>query len=211
MEIHNDGIQVRVTDASHEKYVDAILRQLTETARDRNAGIACRTPEYIATKIKERKAVIALYNDEFAGFCYIECWENKHYVANSGLIVVPKFRGRHVATRINRLAFHLCRLRWPEAKLYSLTSSRAVLHINASLGYVPVPFSEFPQDTVFWKSCGTLEEPCCPNCDVLLQSHHRYCVCTGMMYDPARHPHEPLLTELPQELIEFVQKAEENK
>ena len=130
MEEYNDGIKVVVADASHEKYVDTILQTITDAAKVRGSGIASRTHEYVATKMKERKAIIALYGDEFAGFCYIESWENKHYVANSGLIVVPKFRGHHLATRIKRLAFSLSRVRWPQAKIFGLTSSGAVMRIN---------------------------------------------------------------------------------
>lgn len=60
--------------------------------------------------MKERKAVIALAgegeDEEFAGFCYIESWGNKEYVANSGLIVVEKFRHHHLATRIKQTGLY---------------------------------------------------------------------------------------------------------
>ena len=60
--------------------------------------------------MKERKAVIVLAGEgdeeEFAGFCYIESWGNKEYVANSGLIVVEKFRRHHLATCIKQTAFY---------------------------------------------------------------------------------------------------------
>ena len=106
---YNDGIRVVVADASHEKYVDVILATITDSAKKRGSGIASRTHEYLATKMKERKAVIALAGEgdeeEFAGFCYIESWGNKEYVANSGLIVVEKFRRHHLATRIKQTAF----------------------------------------------------------------------------------------------------------
>ena len=74
MEEYNDGIQVIVADGSHEKYVDTILNTITESAKVRGSGIASRTHEYVATKMRERKAVIALAGEEFAGFCYIESW-----------------------------------------------------------------------------------------------------------------------------------------
>ena len=112
---YNDGIRVVVADASHEKYVDVILATITDSAKKRGSGIASRTHEYLATKMKERKAVIALAGEgdeeEFAGFCYIESWGNKEYVANSGLIVVEKFRRHHLATRIKQTlrAGHFCR------------------------------------------------------------------------------------------------------
>lgn len=207
MEEYNDGIDVLVADASHEKYVDTILTTITEAAKVRGSGIASRTHEYVATKMKERKAIIALKGEEFAGFCYIESWENKHYVANSGLIVVPKFRGHHLATRIKKAAFTLSRLRWPNAKIFGLTSSGPVMRINTMLGYVPVPFSELTQDDEYWKGCGTPDHPCCVNYDVLCRTGRKYCVCTGMLYDPAQHPGAPLPVQLPDDVVKMAQEA----
>lgn len=74
-----DNIQVIVADASHEKYVDTILKTISDAAKVRGTGIAKRTHEYLATKMREAKAVIALDGDKFAGFSYIETWGNKHY------------------------------------------------------------------------------------------------------------------------------------
>ena len=86
-------IDVMVADASHEVYVDTILDTIREAAKKRGTGIAERTHEYVATKMKEGKAIIALCGNEFAGFTYIESWGNKQYVATSGLIVHPKYQG----------------------------------------------------------------------------------------------------------------------
>lgn len=200
-------IDVMVADASHEKYVDTILETITAAAKVRGSGIASRTHEYVATKMKERKAIIALCGEEFAGFCYIESWGNKQYVANSGLIVVEKFRGCHLATRIKETAFTLSRLRWPHAKLFGLTSSGAVMRINTALGYVPVPFAELTQDDAYWKGCGTPDAPCCINCDVLARTGRKYCVCTGMLYDPEKHPNEKLPVELPEDVVRMAKEA----
>ena len=103
------SIDVIVADASHEKYVDEILETISAAAKVRGTGIAKRTHEYVAQKMREGKAVIALAGEEkeFAGFCYIESWGNKQYVANSGLIVVDKFRRRGLAKRIKKTAFEL--------------------------------------------------------------------------------------------------------
>ena len=211
MEEHDDGIRIVVADASHVKYVNAIQQLIKTASLVRDSGIANRSFDFLATKMKERKAVIALYNEELAGFCYIECWENKHYVCHSGLVVAPRFRGRHLATRIKQLIFSLTRLRWPEAVIYGLTNSSAVMHINTALGYVPVPFGELPKDEVFWKSCGTAENPKCINCDVLESSERKYCVCTAMRYDPTRHPDTPLPATVPQDWIQFIENAEDEK
>jgi GNAT superfamily N-acetyltransferase len=185
MEENKNGeveIKVIVADASHEKYVDEILETISAAAKVRGTGIAKRTHEYVAQKMREGKAVIALAGEEkdFAGFCYIESWGNKQYVANSGLIVVDKFRRRGLAKRIKKTAFDLSRKMWPEAKLFGLTSGGAVMRINTELGYVPVPFAELTDDEAFWKGCEG-----CINHDILERTGRRYCICTAMLYDPA--------------------------
>lgn len=96
-------IDVMVADASHEVYVDTILETIRNAAAVRGTGIAERTHEYVATKMKEGKAIIALCGDTFAGFTYIESWGNKQYVATSGLIVHPDFRGLGLANALNKL------------------------------------------------------------------------------------------------------------
>ena len=185
MEEHKIGeveIEVIIADASHEKYVDEILETISAAAKVRGTGIAKRTHEYVAQKMREGKAVIALAGEEkdFAGFCYIESWGNKQYVANSGLIVVDKFRRRGLAKRIKKTAFDLSRKMWPEAKLFGLTSGGAVMRINTELGYVPVPFAELTDDEAFWKGCEG-----CINHDILERTGRRYCICTAMLYAPA--------------------------
>ncbi len=177
-----EEIEVMVADASHEVYVDEILETITAAAKVRGTGIAKRTHEYLAQKMKEGKAIIALKGEEFAGFCYIESWGNKQYVANSGLIVVERFRGHGLAKRIKKAAFTLSRLRWPHAKLFGLTSGGAVMRINTELGYVPVPFADLTDDEAFWKGCEG-----CVNHDVLVRTERRYCICTAMLYDPDKH------------------------
>ena len=64
-------IDVMVADESHEKYVDIILKTIADAAKDRGTGIAKRTHEYLASKMKEAKAVIALHEGRSAGFSYI--------------------------------------------------------------------------------------------------------------------------------------------
>ena len=180
--MENKHIDVMVADASHEVYVDKILDTIRDAAKVRGTGIAERTHEYVATKMKEGKAIIALCGDDFAGFTYIESWGNKQYVANSGLIVVDKFRRRGLAKRIKKTAFELSRKMWPDAKLFGLTSGGAVMRINTELGYVPVPFAELTDDEAFWKGCQG-----CINHDILERTGRRYCICTAMLYDPAEH------------------------
>jgi hypothetical protein len=174
-----DGIVVKIADDSCLSYVDTILKTIEEAAKIRGTGIARRSPEYIELKISERKAIIALAGDEFAGFCYVETWGNKQFVANSGLIVVDKFRGHGLAKRIKKKAFELSRQRYPDAKIFGLTTGLAVMKINSELGYKPVTFSELTDDESFWKGCQS-----CVNYDILQRTGRKHCLCTGMLYDP---------------------------
>ena len=195
--MNKEDITVMVADASHEKYVDTILDTIEKAAKVRGTGIAKRTHEYVATKMKEAKAVIALYGDEFVGFSYIETWGNKQYVTTSGLIVDPKFRGLGVAKRIKDLTFTLARTRWPHATIFSLTSGAAVMAMNTQLGYHPVTFADLTDDEAFWRGCEG-----CINVDVLKRTGRKYCICTGMLYDPEEH----LPAKLPEEVLERLKK-----
>lgn len=173
-------IDVMVADDSHEKYVDTILDTIEAAAKVRGTGIAKRTHDYVTTKMKEGKVIIALCGEEFAGFSYIESWGNKQYVATSGLIVADKFRRIGLAKRIKHAAYKLARLRWPKAKLFSLTSGSAVMKMNTELGYIPVTFADLTSDESFWKGCEG-----CINHDVLVRTSQKYCICTAMLFDPS--------------------------
>ena len=177
-----DKIEVVVADESHEKYVDTILETISEAAKVRGTGIAKRTHEYLLNKMREAKAVIALDGDKFAGFSYIETWQDKKYVTTSGLIVHPDYRGRGLAKRIKDMTFTLARIRWPHAKIFSLTSGAAVMAMNTQLGYKPVTFADLTQDEAFWKGCEG-----CVNVDILHRTGRKYCICTGMLYDPEEY------------------------
>lgn len=169
-----------VATEQHLPYVEAVVSALEEASRTKGTGLAKRSPEYVRSKITEGKAVIALYKDTFAGFCYIESWEHEKYVATSGLIVVPQFRSHGLATAIKKEAFHLARRKFPTAKMFGLTTSLAVMRINSELGFVPVTFTELTADQEFWKGCET-----CQYYDVLQRSGNKNCLCTGMIFDPS--------------------------
>lgn len=172
-------VRIVVASEEHLKYVEVILDTIEKAAKIRGTGIAKRSPEYVRQKMLEGKAIIALHGEEFAGFCYIECWSNKKFVANSGLIVAEKFRGHGLAKAIKRRAFELSREKFPDAKIFGLTTGLAVMKINYELGYRPVTFSELTDDEAFWKGCRS-----CVNYDILQRTERRMCLCTGMLYDP---------------------------
>ena len=172
---------IDVANESHLKYVDVILDTIADAAKVRGTGIAKRSPGYIIEKINEGKAIIALEDKTFAGFCYIESWGHDNFVANSGLIVADAYRGKGLAKAIKSRAFELSRERFPNAKLFGLTTGLAVMKINSELGYKPVTFSELTDDEAFWKGCQS-----CVNYDILVRTKRRHCLCTGMLYDPQK-------------------------
>lgn len=192
-------IVVEIADKQHEKYVETILKTIEDAAKVRGTGIAKRSPEYILTKMREAKAVIALEGENFAGFSYIETWGNKTYVTTSGLIVHPNYRGMGLAKRIKDMTFSLARTRWPHAKIFSLTSGAAVMAMNTQLGYKPVTFADLTDDEAFWRGC----EGCC-NVDVLKRTDRKYCICTGMLFDPEEH----LPAKIPQAVLDRIARIE---
>lgn len=153
---------------------------MESSAKARGTGIAKRTPEYVQLKMEEGKAVIAVTdNGEWVGFCYIEAWGHGKFVANSGLIVNPAFRGHGVAKSIKHRIFDLSREKYPESKIFGLTTGLAVMKINSELGYEPVTYSELTDDEEFWKGCRS-----CVNFDILTSKKRTNCLCTAMLYDP---------------------------
>jgi len=174
------NIRVEVAGKEHEKFIDTINDTISRAAKERGTGIAQRTFEYLQQKMEEGKAIIATEGDSFAGFCYIESWGHNRFVANSGLIVAHAYRGVGLAKEIKKKAFQLSRTKFPDAKIFGLTTGLAVMKINHELGYRPVTFSELTDDDQFWKGCSG-----CVNYDILMRTGRSKCLCTGMLYDPA--------------------------
>ncbi|MEM6320132.1 MAG: GNAT family N-acetyltransferase [Bacteroidota bacterium] len=167
---------VEIATERHFPYAQPICQLIEESAKQRGTGIAKRKPEYVIKKMAAGNAIIALHNDELAGFCYIEAWDHGKYVANSGLIVNPKFRKNGLAKKIKEKAFNHARNTYPTARVFGITTSLAVMKINSDLGYRPVTFSELTQDDAFWKGCQS-----CPNYDILQRNFQKLCLCTGML------------------------------
>lgn len=175
-------ISVIVADLRHIDFAVEICDMIESAAKIRGTGIAKRDPLYLVKKIQEGKAIIAFDGKKVIGFCYIETWEHGKYVANSGLIVDPNYRAIGLAKQIKAKAFELSRKRYPQAKIFGLTTSLPVMKINSELGYRPVTFSELTQDESFWKGCSS-----CVNYDILQRTQKKMCLCTGMLYDPEKN------------------------
>jgi hypothetical protein len=182
-----NDFHILIATPSHHVFADTIVEEMERSARERGTGIAKRSPDYIRQKMDEGKAVIALSKDnEWAGFCYIETWGHGEYVANSGLIVAPPFRKSGLAKGIKKKIFQLSRTKYPEAKIFGLTTGLAVMKINSELGYEPVTYSELTKDEEFWKGCRS-----CVNYDILMSKERKNCLCTAMLYEPPKEEKKP--------------------
>ena len=171
---------VQIANASHLHFAEHICAEMESSAKARGTGIAKRSPDYLEQKILEGKAVIAFTRTgKWAGFCYIETWGHGNYVANSGLIVSPEFRKSGLAKAIKKKIFELSRNKYPEAKIFGLTTGLAVMKINSELGYEPVTYSELTNDESFWKGCRS-----CVNFEILQSKERKNCLCTAMLYNP---------------------------
>lgn len=172
---------IRVATAADQHYAPAISAEMESSAKIRGTGIAKRSPESIIQKMKDGKAVIAVTNTgKWVGFSYIEIWSNGEFVSNSGLIVDPAYRGQGIARAIKEAIFELSREKYPEAKIFSITTGLAIMKMNASLGFETVTYNEITKDPAFWQGCqscvnfGILQSKCCGNC-----------LCTAMLFTPA--------------------------
>jgi hypothetical protein len=180
------NISIIIAQEEHFKYAQVICDTIESSALMRGTGIAKRTPEYIQKKMENKDAVIALDNGVFAGFCYIESWQDSNYVAHSGLIVHPDYRNLGLAKRIKSKVFDYSLQKYPNAKVFGITTGLAVMKINSEIGYKPVPFSELTTDPSFWKGCQT-----CTNYKILKSKDNKMCLCTGMLFDPKDKPKVP--------------------
>lgn len=173
-------MKIEVSSDKHLKYAEEIQQQIADSGKQRGTGISKSSFEYICEKIIEGKAVVAFEDDgTWIGFCYIETWSHGQFVANSGLIVSSKFRYLGYATLIKEKVFELSRERYPNAKVFGLTTGLPVMKINAELGYKPVIYSQLTQDEAFWSGCKT-----CVNYEILMSKNRQNCLCTAMLFVP---------------------------
>jgi hypothetical protein len=184
--MENHSFIIRPATEKDCDYAETITLEMEESAKARGTGIAKRSPEYIKAKMQEGKAVIATTkNGEWGGFCYIEAWGHGKFVANSGLIVAPQFRKFGLASQIKSEIFKLSRTKFPDSKIFGLTTGAAVMKINSGLGYIPVSYADLTEDEDFWKGCNS-----CVNVEILKSKNRQNCLCTAMLYDPSKKAKE---------------------
>jgi hypothetical protein len=177
-------ITVRPACPADVIYAAAISEEMESSAKARGTGIARRPPALIREKILHGQAVIAVTgNGDWAGFSYLQTWERETFVSNSGLIVRPLFREKGIAAKIKRCIFQLSRRLYPAARVFSITTSAAVMKLNSRLGFEPVAYASLPQDPAFWNGCRS-----CANYRTLRAKQRRFCCCTALLFTPSQSP-----------------------
>ncbi len=178
--MEDERIIVRPAIPADVVFADEIIHEMENSAIARGSGISKRSAASIIEKIDSGKAVVAVTeNGEWAGFSYIETWDNEKFVSNSGLIVSPQHRNQGVASQIKTQIFELSRTRYPMAKVFSITSGLAIMKMNSRLGFEPVTYAEIAKESTFWDGCKS-----CVNYNVLQSKNRCNCLCTAMLFDP---------------------------
>ena len=198
-------MEIVIANKSHTAYAEIICKTIEDAAQVRGTGIAKRKPAYVAAKMENGNAVIALDEGKFAGFCYIEKWGHGKFVANSGLIVHPDYRGVGLAKKIKLIIFEHSRKKYPDAKVFSITTGLPVMKLNSDLGYKPVTFSELTDDQSFWDGCQT-----CKNFDVLTRTNRKMCLCTGMLFDPKKQNEKEEPVKVKENVFKRLKKMKQN-
>ena len=175
------AVKIVVADATHVKYAQDVCDLIRTTAQQKGSGIVDRSPDYVTDRIKTGRAVIAFDEERVVGFVYIETWSHGMFVANSGLVVDSDYRYKGLARQIKKSVFELSRKLYPTSKIFSITTGLAVMKLNSELGYVPVTYSELTRDIEFWQGCEG-----CKNFDILQRNNYKMCLCTGLVFDPAK-------------------------
>ncbi len=190
---------IKVSGTNEAEFAESICQEMEISAKARGTGIAKRSVDYIRTKLAKGEAFVALHNTslKIAGFCYIEAWDHSSYIANSGLLIFPEFRRHGLAVRLKEFAFRKSREKYPEAKLFGLTTNSSVMKINSELGYRPVTYGELTDSDSFWSGCQS-----CVNYCVLISKGKKNCLCTAMLFDPNKK-------EIKAPIIKITEESEE--
>ncbi|MDB5118254.1 MAG: N-acetyltransferase [Mucilaginibacter sp.] len=164
-------------------FADEIIQEMESSAIARGSGISKRSAASVIEKIDTGKAIVAVTEQgEWAGFSYVECWDEGKFVSNSGLIVSPKHRNQGVASAIKSQIFELSRSKYPGAMIFSITSGAAIMKMNTRFGFEPVTYAQIAREPRFWDSCKS-----CVNYELLQGTGRVNCLCTAMLFNPTKN------------------------
>jgi len=191
-------VDVRVANENDFRFAKEICEIISYSVKIKGVGIQRHSVQYIKDKMLNRNAIIATYNNRFLGFCCIEVYAHKEYLGHSGLVVHPRYRNLGIAKRIKKFALDYSLKKYPEAKVFGITTDLAVMNINSGLGYKPVTFSELTKASDFWESCKS-----CVHHNILIAKKCKMCLCTGMLFDPRKVKNRKENNNVQEELLQM--------
>lgn len=190
---------ITLADDRHYEFSAGIAGAISDSAIRRGIEAPARTPDYILDKMKTGLAVIATdpLHEKWMGFSYLEVWDHKRYVANSGLFVPEEYRGIGIPRDIKAEIFRISRSRYPFARLFSLSTSPSVIKSNIELGFQLVTHQEILSDPWFSEGCNSWL-----NYAAMMTASETPLPHLAMVYDPAGEAVELALSadrQLPKE------------
>jgi len=170
---------ISIPSPEHISFSKEIENLLKEAAAEKSRGLNIKNSDYIEKKILSGDAIIATKDGELAGFCYLRRRKNTDYVSVSGIVIMPKYRKIGLSKLIINEAFELARTKYPEAKIFCLTTSPTFMRVSSELGYKPISYSKLSTSQEFWNACSD-----CLNYSTLKSNNNSRCLCSAMLFDP---------------------------
>ena len=170
---------ISIPTEEHVLFAHEIEKLLKQAATEKSRGLNIKKRDYIAEKILNGNAIVATKDGNLAGFCYLRRREKANYVSISGIVLMPEYRKGGLSKAIVKEAFDLARTKYPQAKIFSLTTSPTIMRINNENGYKPVNYSRLSTSDTFWSACSD-----CLNYETLKENNHARCLCSAMMFNP---------------------------
>lgn len=167
---------IRVSCPDDVNYANVIAETTRQSAITRGTGIGGRSVQQIEERLVTGHAVIAIANEHsWAGFCFINAYDQGRTVSHSGLIIHPEHRGQGLSLEIKLKIIELSKEKYPRADMISITTTAAVLELNSNAGFRPVLFQDLTTDPAFWAGCRG-----CVHFSILNSQSGRNCFCTAM-------------------------------
>jgi len=171
--------ELLVAGEDHLRFSSQISDLIKRAAEQEASGMIKQTSEQITDRILAGRAVIAIRNNDIAGFCYIQEWSKRKFIAIVGLVVREEYLGFGLVSEIKRFAFNLARELYPISTLINLTTNPVLMNVDSDLGFKPVIYADLPLDEGFWHPCNG-----CENVDILKRTMYQQCLCTAMLFNP---------------------------
>ena len=177
-----DSLAVVPANSTHVGFAGSIAAAIDAEVERGTVGMARRPPPLIAAIMREARGVLALRTPtDWAGFAYVQAWDDERLVSTSGLIVREPYRRLGVARRLKVAALERAKVLYPDATVFGLSTSAAVRQINRDLGFAEVEYTALPEENDFWAGCES-----CPHHANLLANERRSCHCTAMLRPPSK-------------------------